>query len=489
MEEKQVTLEGDARPLPDPGSSCFATQNPWSTKGHILSSPRGRARIASYSRPSCATPEPWPVPRDPLRARTTTGASRSPRSAAPRSCSPAAPSVTRVREVDRVARRGIRSRLRRAEWPRRGSPPDLLLGASPRAGVQLLRAAKAAVARSTASRLRHTPDDGSCLRAADAGGTASSSRPRPRSRAWTPTPSPPRAVPARRTAMKPRGYRSWSRGRAKLALGIDCVRPSCWRWARCRRSSSAQCCPAFIAAIGLRDHGPTVFLRRRSAPPSRPRRRAAALIKSRAEPRQASGSPQSDRTAAAAAGAGRGAGLVRRRAAGEHRRARARRVRDRGVRRAAEIPRLVPLRSARSTPGSAAHWISLSARATSSGGCPCACVYPDLRDPPLRGEPAAWARVRRPRQRARDRQARAACSSGCASTGPTIALRSSRGPRRRGADGPSASSTTLWVSNACSSSSTRAMIMLLTLGGLTKLDHAVNTAPSCCRTSRRCEGR
>ena len=150
MEEKQVTLEGDARPLPDP-FLVLATQNPVEYEGTyplpeaeldrflfkaVVRYPEGneeRAILRAHDKgqplAQVSTLEPFPQG----------------------TIADCAAEVERVTVEDSVLDYVVRI----VEESRRS--PDLVLGASPRAGVHLLRAAKTAAAID--GRDFVTPDD------------------------------------------------------------------------------------------------------------------------------------------------------------------------------------------------------------------------------------------------------------------------------------------------------------------------------------------
>ncbi len=170
MQERQVTIEGEPHPLPDP-FLVVATQNPIEYEGTY---PLPEAQLDRFLfKVDVGYPDEEDEARDAAaRART---ASRRPRS-------------TTCRQVGRAggARRGPRARSTRPRSPtrwsatssrscgRRATLPSVALGASPRAAVHLLAAAKAAARLD--GRDFVTPDDvardgrprscatGSCLR-------------------------------------------------------------------------------------------------------------------------------------------------------------------------------------------------------------------------------------------------------------------------------------------------------------------------------------
>jgi MoxR-like ATPase len=150
MEEHQVTLEGDARPLPDP-FLVLATQNPVEYEGTY---PLPEAELDRFLFKAVMgypeTGEEHAILRahdsgQPLAA--VAGLAQLP----PTALADARAEVDRVAVEDSVLDYVVRivAETRRS--------PDLLLGASPRAGVHLLRAAKAAAALD--GRDFVTPDD------------------------------------------------------------------------------------------------------------------------------------------------------------------------------------------------------------------------------------------------------------------------------------------------------------------------------------------
>ncbi|HEY8806117.1 MAG TPA: MoxR family ATPase [Candidatus Limnocylindria bacterium] len=150
MEERQVTLEGDARPLPDP-FLVLATQNPVEYEGTY---PLPEAELdrflfkAVMGYPETAQEHAILRAHDkgqPLAA--VRGLAQLPGTA----LADARAEVDRVTVEDSVVDYIVRivAETRKS--------PDLLLGASPRAGVHLLRAAKAAAALD--GRDFVTPDD------------------------------------------------------------------------------------------------------------------------------------------------------------------------------------------------------------------------------------------------------------------------------------------------------------------------------------------
>jgi MoxR-like ATPase len=150
MEEKQVTLEGDARPLPDP-FLVLATQNPVEYEGTY---PLPEAELDRFLfKAVMRYPEPGEEHAI-LRAHDkgqplaeVGGLTRLP----PPALADARAEVDRVTVEDSVVDYVVRivAETRKS--------PDLLLGASPRAGVHLLRAAKASAALD--GRDFVTPDD------------------------------------------------------------------------------------------------------------------------------------------------------------------------------------------------------------------------------------------------------------------------------------------------------------------------------------------
>jgi MoxR-like ATPase len=150
MEEKQVTLEGDARPLPDP-FLVLATQNPVEYEGTY---PLPEAELDRFLFKAVMR---YPEPAEEhaiLRAHDrgqplaeVGGLARLPADA----LADARAEVDRVTVEDSVVDYVVRivAETRKS--------PDLLLGASPRAGVHLLRAAKASAALD--GRDFVTPDD------------------------------------------------------------------------------------------------------------------------------------------------------------------------------------------------------------------------------------------------------------------------------------------------------------------------------------------
>jgi MoxR-like ATPase len=150
MEERQVTLEGDARPLPDP-FLVLATQNPVEYEGTyplpeaeldrflfkaIMRYPEAGEEHTILRAHDSGVPMQRIAALEPLAAGTLADARA---------------------EVDRVAvEDSVLDYVVRIVAETRRSP-DLILGASPRAGVHLLRAAKAAAALD--GRDFVTPDD------------------------------------------------------------------------------------------------------------------------------------------------------------------------------------------------------------------------------------------------------------------------------------------------------------------------------------------
>ncbi len=150
MEERQVTLEGDARPLPDP-FLVLATQNPVEYEGTyplpeaeldrflfkaVMRYPEAAEEHAILRAHDKGQPMAQVSSLDPLPAGTLAAARAE---------------VDRVTVEDSVVDYVVRivAETRRSV--------DLLLGASPRAGVHLLRAAKASAALD--GRDFVTPDD------------------------------------------------------------------------------------------------------------------------------------------------------------------------------------------------------------------------------------------------------------------------------------------------------------------------------------------
>ena len=150
MEEKQVTLEGDARPLPDP-FLVLATQNPVEYEGTY---PLPEAELdrflfkAIMRYPEAAEEHAILRAHDRGQPLAEVGALARLHAAA---LAEARAEVDRVTVEDSVVDYVVRivAETRKS--------PDLLLGASPRAGVHLLRAAKAAAALD--GRDFVTPDD------------------------------------------------------------------------------------------------------------------------------------------------------------------------------------------------------------------------------------------------------------------------------------------------------------------------------------------
>ena len=150
MEEKQVTLEGDARPLPDP-FLVLATQNPVEYEGTY---PLPEAELDRFLFKAVMRYPEGIEEHAILRAHdkgqplaALRGLAQLPSAA----LADARAEVDRVTVEDSVVDYVVRivAETRRS--------PDLLLGASPRAGVHLLRAAKAAAALD--GRDFVTPDD------------------------------------------------------------------------------------------------------------------------------------------------------------------------------------------------------------------------------------------------------------------------------------------------------------------------------------------
>ncbi|HEV2010170.1 MAG TPA: MoxR family ATPase [Candidatus Limnocylindria bacterium] len=150
MEEKQVTLEGDARPLPDP-FLVLATQNPVEYEGTY---PLPEAELDRFLFKAVMR---YPEPAEEhaiLRAHDKGQPLAEVRALTQL---PAAALADARAEVDRVTvEDSVVDYVVRIVAETRKSP-DLLLGASPRAGVHLLRAAKAAAALD--GRDFVTPDD------------------------------------------------------------------------------------------------------------------------------------------------------------------------------------------------------------------------------------------------------------------------------------------------------------------------------------------
>ena len=150
MEEHQVTLEGDARPLPDP-FLVLATQNPVEYEGTY---PLPEAELDRFLFKAVMRYPESAEEQAILRAHDhgqplaeVRGLSQLP----PSTLADARAEVDRVTVEDSVVDYVVRivAETRRS--------PDLLLGASPRAGVHLMRAAKAAAALD--GRDFVTPDD------------------------------------------------------------------------------------------------------------------------------------------------------------------------------------------------------------------------------------------------------------------------------------------------------------------------------------------
>ena len=150
MEEKQVTLEGDARPLPDP-FLVLATQNPVEYEGTY---PLPEAELDRFLFKAIMRYPEASEEHAILRAHDhgqplaeVDALARLPASA----LADARAEVDRVTVEDSVVDYVVRivAETRKS--------PDLLLGASPRAGVHLLRAAKASAALE--GRDFVTPDD------------------------------------------------------------------------------------------------------------------------------------------------------------------------------------------------------------------------------------------------------------------------------------------------------------------------------------------
>ncbi|HEX9495849.1 MAG TPA: MoxR family ATPase [Candidatus Limnocylindria bacterium] len=150
MEEKQVTLEGDARPLPDP-FLVLATQNPVEYEGTY---PLPEAELDRFLFKAVMRYPEGTEERDILRAHDQGQPLAAVRGLAPL---PSGALVDARAEVDRVTvEDSVLDYVVRIVAETRRSP-DLLLGASPRAGVHLLRAAKASAALD--GRDFVTPDD------------------------------------------------------------------------------------------------------------------------------------------------------------------------------------------------------------------------------------------------------------------------------------------------------------------------------------------
>ena len=150
MEERQVTLEGDARPLPDP-FLVLATQNPVEYEGTY---PLPEAELDRFLFKAVMG---YPAPDEEhaiLRAHDK-GQPLAEVAGLPQL--PAGALADARAEVDRVTvEDSVLDYVVRIVAETRKSP-DLLLGASPRAGVHLIRAAKAAAA--VDGRDFVTPDD------------------------------------------------------------------------------------------------------------------------------------------------------------------------------------------------------------------------------------------------------------------------------------------------------------------------------------------
>jgi MoxR-like ATPase len=150
MEEKQVTLEGDARPLPDP-FLVLATQNPVEYEGTY---PLPEAELDRFLFKAVMR-YPEPAEEHAILRAHDKGQPLAEVGGLPR-LPPAALADARA-EVDRVTvEDSVVDYVVRIVAETRKSP-DLLLGASPRAGVHLLRAAKASAALD--GRDFVTPDD------------------------------------------------------------------------------------------------------------------------------------------------------------------------------------------------------------------------------------------------------------------------------------------------------------------------------------------
>ena len=150
MEERQVTLEGDARPLPDP-FLVLATQNPVEYEGTY---PLPEAELDRFLFKAVmgypATDEEHAILRAHDKGQPLAEVAGLPQL-------PAGALADARAEVDRVTvEDSVLDYVVRIVAETRKSP-DLLLGASPRAGVHLIRAAKAAAA--VDGRDFVTPDD------------------------------------------------------------------------------------------------------------------------------------------------------------------------------------------------------------------------------------------------------------------------------------------------------------------------------------------
>ena len=150
MEEHQVSLEGDARPLPDP-FLVLATQNPVEYEGTY---PLPEAELDRFLFKAVMGYPATDEERAILRAHDK---GQPLAEVAGLTQLPAGALVDARAEVDRVTvEDSVLDYVVRIVAETRKSP-DLLLGASPRAGVHLLRAAKAAAALD--GRDFVTPDD------------------------------------------------------------------------------------------------------------------------------------------------------------------------------------------------------------------------------------------------------------------------------------------------------------------------------------------
>ena len=150
MEERQVTLEGDARPLPDP-FLVLATQNPVEYEGTY---PLPEAELDRFLFKAVMRYPESAEEHAILRAHDRGQPLAEVRGLSQMAASTLADAraeVDRVTVEDSVVDYVVRivAETRRS--------PDLLLGASPRAGVHLMRAAKAAAALD--GRDFVTPDD------------------------------------------------------------------------------------------------------------------------------------------------------------------------------------------------------------------------------------------------------------------------------------------------------------------------------------------
>ncbi len=150
MEEKQVTLEGEARPLPRP-FLVIATQNPVEYEGTY---PLPEAELDRFLFKALVRYPEGTEERTILRAHDKGQPLANVATLEP---FPAGTIDACAREVDAVTVEDsvLDYVVRIVEESRRS--PDLILGASPRAGVHLLRAAKTAAAME--GRDFVTPDD------------------------------------------------------------------------------------------------------------------------------------------------------------------------------------------------------------------------------------------------------------------------------------------------------------------------------------------